>query len=537
MQDTRPVADNTSSVINANSDGAPFSSCPTEVLSRIFELLRNDRERAGSLDWLVPCNSVSRHWRATALGHQYLWSYLNPLALSRGLLDVFLNRSGAAPLVVLIGAWPGAKGHVLRQAYIQILSTQLHRVQSLVYEDTETTWQLIPAEEIALLLRDPAPLLHVLSLPGSKRSKQLFKEASALGVFLSNCAQNVQDVVFRQFPSQCFPWRSPPTSIRSLVLSVDSSVENTSPLTLVATLASLRLMPTLESLSLSGFASKAFAQRSPPIANSEHVHLPRLQVLRLTGNSDQYALMWKCITMHPLCSVQLEIVHIQDYPATLRSALVRHLAQSDTSTLTEMVVKKNAATMLAFSLYPPGQPPNEVETSKFTHPSVDIFVAWEKPLVMAPHLPAVQVMLATPITTIERLTLDAFDVSRVDPEHMADIAPLARSVEVLTLRSFRSPMLSAAFLGIGGVFTSSRSISGLPFPRLREVALARCEFDLDVAAPAVRDALTRRALAGAQLEKISFVSCGLEPGRSEELEKELVQSGLVECVVCEGDEE
>lgn len=461
-----------------------------------------------------------------------LWSYLSPLVLSRGLLDVFLNRSGAAPLVVSVNAVSGGKDLVLRQAYRRLLSTHLHRVQSLVYEDRETTWQLIPAEEIALLLQGPAPMLQVLSLPGSKRSKLLFKEANALLAFLSNRAQNIRRLDLRQFPPQCFPWTSPPAFITSLVLSFDASVDSAATHTLDGTLASLRAMPSLQRLSLSGFVSTPPQDLAP---DHEPVHLPRLQILRITGNNDQHALLWKCLKMHPLCTVQLEIVRSHRYPATLRTAIVRHLAQSDTSALTEMVVSKNSATMISFSLFPPGQPPNELETSEFTHPSISIFVTWETPLEMAPHLPALQILLALPLQRMQQLTLDGLDRTRVDPEHMSELTPLLRTLEIFTLRSFRSPLLSSAFLSLGGVF-SSNIATGFPFPRLRKVVLERCEFDVDVAGPALRDALTRRALVDAKLEEVSFVCCGISPARSEELYKELVQPGLIQRIVCKEDE-
>ncbi|VDB83283.1 unnamed protein product [Peniophora sp. CBMAI 1063] len=526
------AAEQAAPVINAKSD-APFNSgLPPEVLSRTFELLRDDRELAGSLDWLT-VSHVSRRWRAVALGHEYLWTSFGALALSRGLLRVFLSRSGTAPLAVSIGTLSGAKDHILRQAYRQLLSSELHRIQSLVYEDGEATWQLLPAEEVALLLHGPAPTLRVLSLPGSKRSKLLFKEANTLLEFLSKHARNIRQLDLRQFPPQCFPWRSPLASMRSLVLSVDGSVDSGSSQTFDDVLNGLRAMPFLERLSISGFGA---SHASHGVAR-DHVHLPRLQVLRLTGNHDRYGYMWRCLRTHPLCAVRIEIPRSFTYPASIRPALVAHLAHSDTTMLREMIVNKNSATILSFSLFPPDHPPDEMETSEFTHPSISIFIAWEQPLEMAPYLPAVQILLSTPIAHLQRLTLDALDFTRVDPEHMAALCPLARSLEVLTLRSFRPHMLSSALLLIGGVYTSNMSMSEFPYPALQKLVLKRCDFDRDVAAPALRDALTRRALAEAKLEEVAFVACGLCSGRFEELYGELVETGLVERIVCEEDEE
>ncbi|KZV69251.1 hypothetical protein PENSPDRAFT_686607 [Peniophora sp. CONT] len=507
---------------------------PPAILSRVFELLHDDSKRETSLEW-IKTSHVCRHWRTQALGHKLLWASLNPVILSRGLLDVFLERSEGVPLAVFVDVISDCDDWTIRQAYKMVLTTQLHRVRSLAYAPSVAPWPVPTAEELVPLLKQPAPLLQALLLPGFKRSKFLYREARTLLTFLLEHAPNIQELELTQFPPQCFPWGSPPAAMRTLVLSADSSVEGTSTLTFSLLLEGLGAMPALQTLSLSGVIPKDVSGTHV----HDIVHLPHLQKLRLSGSGEQYARLWYHLKTHRECAVRIEIVRSPTFPAILPAALARHYAECDVSSSDELFVKRNTAYGLAYDLYPIGQPPDECTppSHPYTHPSVSLFVAWENRKEAAPELPAVQIFAATPISNIKILAVAAVDAERIEPERFIAFGPLVGAIEDLTLVAYRPSQLSSMFLILGGTLSPGSSHEGdkVPMPHLRSITLKQCRFDRDIAGPTLLDVLERRAQFGVMLNVLSFVDCGLDPGRAEELEVDFVKSGLIQCIRCDGD--
>ncbi|VDB83278.1 unnamed protein product [Peniophora sp. CBMAI 1063] len=535
MIESDPELSSTTAIPEPPTDATPSplaARLPPTILSQVFELLHDDCERDGSLEWLQASSHVCQHWRAHALGHQSLWTSLNPMILSRGLVDDFLERSEDAPLEVDVHALPNGNDRELRQAYRRVLTRELHRVRTLMYAHTDAERQFVPAaEELALLLKEPAPLLHTLRLPALKRSRLLFREAGVLLNFLTNHAPALQRLELTRFPPSCFPWGSPPPAIRTLVLCIDNPIEGVLSVSFTQVLDGLRAMPNLRTLSLSGMVPRRTVDDNAQVT----VNLPHLQKLRLTGSGEQYAQLWCALKLHPECAAQIEIIHSADFPEILPNALKKHFIECDISSFQELHVKRNASNGVVYDLYPLSRPPNEYASPShpYTHPYLSLFVSWENKM-KTPHAPAVQIFDVTPLRNVKRITIEAVDAARTDPERMARLDQRVGAVEDLVLVAYRPSQLSSMFLLLGRSLLSTPSEEGddVCMPHLRTITLKQCHFDREVAGPALRYTLERRAQECVpKLDSLSFVGCGLEMGRVDELEVELVESGLVKRIL------
>ena len=152
----------------------------------------------------------------------------------------------------------------------------------------------------------------------------------------------------------------------------------------------------------------------------------------------------------------------------------------------------------------------------------------------APHTPAVQIFAVTPLPNMKRITIEAVDAARMEPERMARLDQRVAAVEDLTLVAYRQSQLSSMFLLLGGTLSPKGGGEGDDFcmPQLRSITMKQCHFDRDIAVPALRDTLKRRVQCGVPpLELLSFVCCGIDAARVKEFKVEFVEPGLIKRIL------
>ncbi|KZV69184.1 hypothetical protein PENSPDRAFT_753624 [Peniophora sp. CONT] len=500
---------------------------PPEILSRVFEMVHDDCSDAGSLGWLT-VSHVCTYWRDCALRCQKLWATINSKVLSRGLLDVFLERSGAVPLIVSmdIHQLRSSLLEPTRVAYLKILSTALHRVHTLSHAKKGNSFQQQLATTTTLNLEKFAPMLRVLRLHGIVGRSYLVREVQSLKHFLSNLTPNIQEVELGQLSPTCFPWASPPAHVRTLYLLVHGKLGAPSSLSFSEILDGLRAMPSLEALTLCGVVPTSTSSEATSTRTT--VSLSCLHTLRLEGRGEQHVLLWSLLKTPDVCSVRLKVLGLID-SEPLRAAWSQRWAMFDSNKPWEMVVEDGSTSKLSFSVSPYSRDDERSELkSKRLH--IDISITWHRPQIGVQRLTE-HFFFVTPIPSLKRITLRSHTGQHYEDRFIAALARQATSLETLTLETFMAHELYSLFVVLRHLETpGAAGVSRALVPRLRTLVLKECELDAHHAGPALRDTLVWRAAgANVKLDTITFAGClsASDSKRIEELKLKLVQSGLI----------
>ncbi|KZV69249.1 hypothetical protein PENSPDRAFT_665942 [Peniophora sp. CONT] len=190
-------------------------------------------------------------------------------------------------------------------------------------------------------------------------------------------------------------------------------------------------------------------------------------------------------------------------------------------------------------MYPPIH--NDVEfDSSFKGPCVEVAIAgefstdWNWDSFDVPPQVSEALLSTIPVASLKTLTLHAHHDKYLAHGPFGDLARRAPALETLTLVDYNAFELAALFERLGGNMQGKldadkelKVILIVLAPRLRKLQLTRCDFGVNVAAPALRRAFERRAQAADKVEAIIFDDCLSGSARVEELKAELVREDLV----------
>ena len=305
-------------------NGSPAHRAPAEVLQEIF--LRHpgyiaaedpyfahkshkcvEGVECGPVCWAAVAN-VCQQWRAAALDCPALWSRLE-VSISPEWMAELLHRSGNAQLQVSARLMADNVGHA---DSFELVLTQLSRICYL-----EICSAQFLRRTTVKLLAGPAPLLRTLVLdelfaaPGDRFllvpaggdtdilcCPALLHRDRTPRLFYLEIRRNLQDGITFNGPCSA--------SLRCLKVS-GNMMEG--PLRMYSLLSLLRATPSLESLEVE---CAPITPSIPPLLGI-HVDLPRLQLLVVTADADECALLLSCLRIPALVSLRLTARRTQTY--------------------------------------------------------------------------------------------------------------------------------------------------------------------------------------------------------------------------------
>ncbi|KZV77171.1 hypothetical protein PENSPDRAFT_746943 [Peniophora sp. CONT] len=464
---------------------------PPEILGHIFERVRAECERTSKpLHWMA-VSHVSGYWRAIALGWPALWTSLTPTVAKKGLLGVFLERSGSMPLSIDIG-------NISPWVYETTLATQNHRIQTLTCN---------VRSQVVTLLDRPAPCLLNLQLRGQDDMFSV-SETRILYSLLSS-APSMQNLELYCFSPKSFPWTIPFNSMRKLTLEGVGSAPPSS-YTFSDVIEALSEMEALEYLCLE--IDLPLHDRD---VSYEVVRSPRLQVVRLTGRGDQFIVLWSLLEHHPICAIKLNITCSTFDIDNFRVAWTRYIALSDLESLVLISIDMSFRGEIRFTLISDDER-FDMDTAFYMR------IEWDSEVVNDAPLTALFTSMV-PIENVEIISLSSRnDMDFPIEEFFAKLATRATNVKTLDLNDFNETLSALAFRILGG-----SNHDAPPMPRLERLELCSIVVDRNL----LCETLYRRREAGMTLEEIRIHHCRMldddSDGAWEEFRKELMWSDCV----------
>ncbi|KZV77027.1 hypothetical protein PENSPDRAFT_679689 [Peniophora sp. CONT] len=511
---------------------------PPEILTRIFEFLREVyphiiRERSLFYDqrpiylgWPV-VSHVCKHWRSVCLGHRALWTMFTPeLAARRSAWNTFIERSGKAPLVIEIPTTH--KDSALYEPYVQLLTSQLSRIQSLRHQTSHFTplpfidlddvghVKRPPILEVCTLLDKPAPMMRELVLNGNQSTLEEHEQSVVISRFLSSYVTHLGFLDLRGFSPACFPWTTPPTSLRTLRL-VTYGNDRTFPYAFAELLDGLCGMPNLEELLLCSVVPTL--PQSEPVGGYRSAMLRRLRRLSLTGIGEQLFFLWASITPSSRCFVDISASFDVAGLDSLCSALNTHVASSDIYSLSHLIVRPSSSSLSLAALSNdeddlPTRPfRSQKETHEFMHPGIRLNLMWGEPEdepALASTALAVELLSIIPLSSVTRLKIDASRRLWVDAKLLPFLGRQLVALESLSLEYCHDTIVTSALSLLTKMVISEDTGNETPlFPHLRSIFFSDCRF-IQSTIDALAGALQSRSRLGYQIMDVNVQRCTIK---------------------------
>ncbi|KAI0264843.1 hypothetical protein BC834DRAFT_1042052 [Gloeopeniophorella convolvens] len=510
---------------------APISLLPTELLARIFHLLRDDRayrEDVPQLPPLIAVTYVCRHWREAALGDSSLWSTIrdNILQCNQKWLIEMLTRSENALLDIQLHSPHADLLHSLTHH-----SSRISRLSLFGLEDGGALRDLLETEAPAL--ED----LRMVALTGAGRSVMVSYDSSAstsqFRLFHPESSKLRRMHLYNiHIPWAYFPKR---TLTHLEIFSVSWGTTSTIPRlgTLDDLLDVITNSPCLEQLTLNNCLPPV-SSRPTPLAETV-TEMPRLRRMDLTGPSSSilpifqslHAPVLRDLVLHFIATDQAEVA---SWPTVSPSVLSRfHRMRSVTvKTLSLEVSGVYANTKIDVwgrpSVFTPNVP---------SLPLDETFVSLE----FQDHLSNVQeyyevvwleACTALRMVELESVYVTASATSTIEPPRWTQLFGRCTNVTKVSVKWFGTESLLRSMTPRDPTpsVSSQDSIEPAPpllFPKLtrlslREFTFGRFYSDEGRFYEIVRKLVERRERCGAPIEELCTYRCDVSPEDAASLE-------------------